>query len=236
MNTTRFSGSSGIRMGVVNAVALAVLLLAGCTTMRGRKAEPKGFLGDYSALTKGDKGEAQLRWVDDSVDFSSYSKVILEPVTIWGDEDSKIERLKPKTRQALVDYFDSRLREEIGKHFELTQTSGPGTLRVRVAFVAAGASVPLLDTVSTVVPIGAALSVFKKAGSDKPLAVGEAAMEAEILDAITNRRVAAAVDQRLGTKIPGKRHLDRWGDVKDACDWWAKTVATRFADLNPKED
>jgi len=48
-----------------------------------------GFLGDYSQLKPGNAGQAQLVYINPDAKWSDYSKVILEPVELWGDAKSK---------------------------------------------------------------------------------------------------------------------------------------------------
>ena len=62
------------------------------------------------------------------------------------------------------------------------------------------------------------------------LFVGKAAMEAEITDSMTSKRLAAAVDERAGAKtlrgIGGK-----WKDVDNAFNYWAEKIRKRLAEL-----
>ena len=66
--------------------------------------------------------------------------------------------------------------------------------------------------------------------ADTAMTVGSATVEVEILDSITDVRLAAAVDQRAGTKSLGTL-LEKWGDVKKACEFWpehAKVVLLKL--------
>ena len=55
-------------------------------------------------------------------------------------------------------------------------------------------------------------------------------MEMDVLDAVTNERLAAAVDQRAGTKaLFAKRAFTTWGDVEAACDFWSSRAAWQLA-------
>src|SRR5215469_6577270 len=54
---------------------------------------PSGYLGkDYSLLQPAGEGsdqQAQLRYIASNVQWSSYNKVMLVPVSFWAEDDSK---------------------------------------------------------------------------------------------------------------------------------------------------
>ena len=98
---------------------------------------------------------------------------------------------------------------------------GPGTLRLRIAVTDARGTKPVADTLSTVVPVGLAISALERVALGKTLTTGSVRIEAEALDAQTGARLAAMVDERVGAKITGR--LDKWKkwqDVRDAFDYW----------------
>ena len=60
--------------------------------------------------------------------------------------------------------------------------------------------------------------------------VGKAAIEGEITDSVTNERLVAAVDERVGTKsLSGMFH--KWSDVEKAFDTWAGHLRERLEEL-----
>src|SRR6266850_5858482 len=124
-------------MKVWMAVLASVLIVAGCATTKveGIKTAPTGFLGkDYALLTPGDvsKGEAGLRYYNPAAQWRTYAKVLIEPVTFWGDEAGKIE---PADQQALGAYFNDSLQKALGEKFEIATSPAPGVLRLQVAVV-----------------------------------------------------------------------------------------------------
>ena len=79
-----------------------LLALCGCAqTKQARKVEISGFLGDYSQLEKCGKGEALLFYRNPNVDFTSYTKIILDPISVWRDADSKTSELSEEDVQNL---------------------------------------------------------------------------------------------------------------------------------------
>jgi len=215
----------------VFALLTVFVVTNGCAATRGRRAapEPSGFLGDYSQLRENKDYPAALVYVNPNVQWSRYNSIELDSVTLWASQ-AEGGRISDKEKQMLADTLFTELYEELDKYFVLTRSAGLNTLRLRVALTQAkGANVPL-RTVTTVIPqarlIGTAISL----GVDTAATVGSATVEMEVLDSITDRRLAAAVDQRAGTKVLfAKRAYTTWGDVEEACDRWAKRVAWQLA-------
>ncbi len=212
------------RLGVLGA---ALLALACATTEQTHRAQPSGFLGDYSTLEEGrDEDEPALLYIDAETDFAGFHSVLIDPVTVWrgpGTEDVAEEEL-----HNLAHYLENSLRTQIAHHFKLAERPGPGTLRIRTAITEArGVNAPL-NFASKVLPPARLLSEVKKLTTGTRAFVGRAAIEVEMLDGITNRRVIAAVDERTGTNaIRGAGGT--WGDVKEAFDTWARLIGTRLA-------
>jgi hypothetical protein len=187
-----------------------------------------GFLGDYSNLRKGKENEASLVYWNQQVDMHQYSKIIIDPITIWLGGEGDLRDISPQERQALANEFHAAVVEKVGQHFEIVDTAGPGTMRLRIALTDAAASNATLDTISTYVPQARLLSSIVTMGSDTGAFVGEATAEAEIRDAITGTLLVAAVDRRAGTKSLGDDTLDSWGDVRAAFDFWANRISSRL--------
>ena len=223
----------------VASIAAGVLLLSiGCaTTHQARSVSRSGFLGDYSQLQPGKSGEAKLLYIHPTADFSKYDKVMIDRVQLWkSDEpDSPLGSLSPKDQQFLVDTLYSSLEEKLSGDYEIVDQPGPGVLRIRAAVTEARKSKPVLDLASNVTPIGLGLTYSKRIVFGTHTSVGLVTGEMELLDSQTNERLAAAVDRRAGTKVlRGK--FARWGDVKDAFDYWARRVQTRLAELRARQD
>ena len=63
--------------------------------------------------------------------------------------------------------------------------------------------------------------------------VGKAGIEAEILDATSGTRLAAAVDRRAG-KYSMKPEGAKWDDVEKAFRYWADRLRDRLRDLRKR--
>lgn len=222
---TNFRSTGSIIL--IGALALSV---AGCaSTERARKVTTAGFLNDYSLLkrTKGDV--AQLLYINDTVDWAAYDKIILEPVTIWRVPGSQLEDVSQEELNDLGRYFWTAIRDELAKDYTIVQQPGPKTMRFRIALTEAEKSRVAMDMVSSVIPIGIGLSAAKKMATGTHAFVGKATIEAEFKDASTQEVLAAAVATRVGGKTIDSSKLKSWGDVHDAANAWAVRLRDHLA-------
>jgi len=213
---------------------LAVLLAAGCaTTHQMRDVKTSGFLDNYDQLRKGEEGQALLVFIDPDVNFNRYEQIILEPVRVIASEGSDMAKIDPEDAKRMADYFYAALHQSLQQDYQIVTKPGPNTMIVRVALTDATGSKVVLDTIGTIMPIGLALSILKKAATGTHLSIGKASVELEILDAGTGKRLAAAVDARAGRKITGRfDKFGKWNDVQDACDYWVERMRVRLDELS----
>jgi len=201
-----------------------VVLLMGVGCASKGDLRTTGFLQDYSGLEPGPKGGAALRYVKEGVDWKQYDKVMLDEVALFLSQDADFRGIYLDEMEALEDIFHKSIVQALGDKYPLTSEPGPGVLRLRPAITGLVPSRPVLNTVSTIVPVGLAISHVKKAATGVHANVGLASMEAELLDSQTNEQLAAVVDKRSGAKYQVIKGMSKWGHVKDIFDTWAKRL------------
>jgi hypothetical protein len=220
-----------VKRSAVAALVLVVsLALAGCAATRGRRGipDPSGFLGDYSQLEANDDYPAAEVYIAPDADWSSFDAVNLDSVTLWKSEETG--KLSDEERQMLTDTLFTKLHEQLSQYFQMSTTPGPTTVRVRAALTQAKGAKVVIRSVTTIIPQLRLLGTIVGLSADTATMVGSATVEVEILDSVTNRRLAAAVDARAGTKVIfAKRSYKTWGDVDAACEYWAKRIAWQLA-------
>jgi len=203
--------------------AILVTLIVGCSNItRDSNIDDSGFLSDYSILEKGGSDQAERRYVRPHVDWASYSKVLLDPVTLWRGDESKREGTPPEDAQKMVDYFYTIIKKDLEEQgLEIVAAPGPGTLRLQVAITKLKESHVAMDVISSVVPVALAASGLEKVIAGKPSFVGQAAIEVKATDSQSSELLAAGVDQRVGGKLLTPSHFTSWGTVEDMMRLWA---------------
>jgi len=220
-----------VRMcGTVIAVLTATLIVSGCAvTKQARSVEKSGFLGDYSKLKSGEKDRSLLYYENPAAVWPSYDKVLLDPVRVYTSPESGLGKVSREELQSIVNYFDASVRTALEADYKIVDKPGPGTIRIRIALTDAAGSKEISDTISNVLPPGIAISLLKEAFTGKALGVGDASVEVELLDSVSDDRLAAAVDARVGGKT-FKGKFDKWDDVKKSIDYWSEKLRSRLAD------
>ena len=216
-------------MGAMSALVVAAVLGAGCsTTYTARKATPSGFLGDYSQLKKGEG--TLLMYIKPGTDLARYRKIILEPIQLYASEAGKgMARLSREDRQRMVNCLDAVLRKRLSAEHTLVQQAGPDVIRMRVAITEVKGARVLMDTVSTVLPFGLAISEAKNLATGSHTSVGAAGIECEGLDSQSRQRLFATVDERVGRKVTGRfDKFEKFRTAEDAFDSWADWIAKQL--------
>lgn len=208
---------------------LAALLCACSTTYEARKVQPSGFLGDSFKLKRISKSNPALLYVRPDIPAGKYTKIAIDPIQMYGPTNGALAKLSKEDQQKLVNYLDASLRAYLSSNFTLVNQPGPDVFRLRMAITEAqGANVPF-DVVSSVVPIGLAISFVREIATGAHTAVGKAGLECEGLDSETGQRLFAYVDARVGRKVTGRfDKLKKWHTVQDAFDFWAKEISARL--------
>ena len=232
MNQPGGSRRAKLLTGII-AAGLLLGGLTGCSTTKQVSETPKdfsGFLGDYSMLQKGEGDEANYVYIDKSADWAKYTKVYIKPIELWKSDEtnSPLGKLSKDDQQMLVNFFHTALANALEKDFQIVDSAGPDVLVVHAAITEAGKSHVVLDLISTVYPAALVISYGKQMITGTGTGVGTVRIEADLTDGVTGQRVAAAVDERAGTKALRTKFEGSWGDLKLAFDWWADRLNERL--------
>ena len=171
------------------------------------------------------------------VNWKQYNAILMEPVKVYAAETGWWSKAPPETVQALLNYFDATIRKQLSEDYQFVDAPGPNVLRLRAALTSATGSNVALDTMSSVIPIGIALNLLKQVAYTENMSVGEASIEAELLDSLTGERLIAVVDKRVGRKYTFKfDKFNAWRVAQDSFDTWALRTHNRLAELREGDD
>jgi uncharacterized protein DUF3313 len=193
---------------------------------------PSGFLGnDYSSLTppaEGSDQKAMLRYVNPSANWTSYNAIMIAPVTFWAADDSKVSAAD---QQALCNYAYSAFVKDLGKNFTIVDQPGAGVLKLSAALTDATSAVPVLRSISVVIPQARLLSAIKNVATGTYAFVGSAQGALKLTDSVSGQLLAAAVDKRVGGTSIKNVDVFQWGDAQNAIDYWANLTGQRLAEF-----
>jgi len=203
---------------------LLVILLTGfvlCGCAATAKVEHSGFLQDLPQFQPGPSDGMDQIYITPGADLRKYNRVMLDEVQFFLKQDAATQGLQASELKELADTFHRAVFEALGTAYPLVTEPGTDVLRIRVAITDIVTSNPAVSGITTVLPVGLAVSVGKKAVGGSYSGVGGASMEVEILDSMADERLAAAIDTFNGSKMSG---FSKLGATKDAFEFWAKRL------------
>jgi Protein of unknown function (DUF3313) len=212
------------------AALFLTLFIVGCVAKQSRKVEKSGFLGDYSQFRQAKENEALHVYVNPKADCRKYSKVIIDPVTLWGtSEDSPLAKLNEKDQKMLATRGWGTVYDAMRKaDFAITDTPGSDVMRVRAAVTEATKAKVMLANAMAVAPYVWQAATLWGMGTGKWPFLGELASEMEIMDSLTGERLMAGVDKVSGTMGSNMDPRARWDDVRKGFDHWREKIGRRM--------
>jgi hypothetical protein len=112
--------------------------------------------------------------------------------------------------------------------YTIVDVPGDGVLRVRTALTELVPVDPAKNVAAKVVGSAIGVGLFIPT-----VDIGQAAIEVDMRDCMTNARVAAFADRKAGRAyFNGLRPYRRWGDVEAAFGAWATEFRARLDDVH----
>ncbi|MBV5307621.1 MAG: DUF3313 domain-containing protein [Desulfobulbaceae bacterium] len=200
-------------------VALSCCVFSGCASTS--TVGHSGFLKDYPTFQPGAPDGVDLVYLKPGTDLKKYNKVMLDKVQFFIKKDADYKGIEATELAELTDTFHRAIIDAMGTAYPLVDKPGPDVLHVRLGVSDIEPSNPALSGLTTVLPVGLAVSAVKKGASGSHTGVGGASMEVEFLDSISGERLGAAIDTFNGSKLSG---LSKYGAAKEAFEFWAKRL------------
>ncbi len=181
-----------------------------------------GFLGDpdvYKKLGPGPEGGAKLRWVDPNVDPRKYDKYMVDSVIFYMADNTAYKGIDPQEMKDLADQFNKEIVAAFKDKWPLVAEPGPDVARISIAITNIKPSKPGRSAISSIIPIGLAVSLVKKGATGGWSGSGETCIEVKVMDSMTDNVIMMAVDQK---KAAFEQRFSKWGSAHDAFKFWAE--------------
>lgn len=225
----------GKTAGLLMLFAFVVPVLAGCgTTMQARSVDlTNALLVNPDVLVKGGPGQAMYRYVDPSADFKKYSKLLIDPVIIY--KEGEMDAEQRGNNQILANNLYAYLTEELGKDMTVVKNPEPGTIRLTCAIVNVEKTHVVRNVITTVVPVGVAISTAQYAATGKPSGTGSITGEARVTDAVTGKLLGMGIDKQVGGKS-FESMTDSWHSADEGMKNWSKMARYNMCQLRTVKD
>jgi len=223
INATRDNKEEIMKKTLITLMGVVVSFMLMAAVGFASELKYSGFLGNYDELQKGPEGGVAERYLKSDVDFKQYTKIMLDSVVFFLADDAQYKGINAEEMKELSDDFNKAVVKALGEQYPLVGEPGPDVMRVRVAVTQLEPGKPAKSVMTTVLPVGLAVSFLKKGVTGSYPGVGKTGIEVEFLDSLTNERIGAAVDQQTGSKLTG---MSKWGSAKEAFEFWAGRLKT----------
>ncbi|MGH8779685.1 DUF3313 domain-containing protein [Paraburkholderia sp.] len=183
---------NGARRVLIGAACIA---LAGCAGV-----QPVAYSGiDSSSYLKTNthdtSGRIPYRY-STQVDWRSYTKVIVDPVTVYRGADGQFGDLRDTDKTALADYMKRTFVDKLGKRFVVSSEASPNTMRVKLTLTGAETTTPFLGPVSRFDIAGGLYNGVQAIRGGKGSFTGSITYAVEVFDASTGRLLDAYVTKQ----------------------------------------
>ncbi|UZP66344.1 DUF3313 domain-containing protein [Desulfovibrio mangrovi] len=207
-----------------------LVFMAGCSA---KQVPEEGFLGDgftYSLLREDPSLDGAYAWRTPGMDMvaAHYDQFIINDVELWlpeqmADESGialeELQELTVAMREALV--------ITLGTDYPVVDDPGPRVARLEIAITEVQESKPVMNTITSILPVGIVLSFAKKAVTGDHANVGAIAVEMKVRDSMTGKRLAMFRDRKSGDKYSTDNYK-KLGQAKTAIQEWAELVRKRM--------
>jgi hypothetical protein len=206
---------------------VGMIVIVGCATTDSTKmstapASQTGFLkGYYENLEPGPEGGAKMRWLKPEVNFSNYSRVMLDSVVFFLDDASEYNGIDPHQMAELAEGFNRQMVDTLKGSYPIVSEPGLDVIRIRFAITDLQQSNPALSGITSVIPVGLAVSIVKKGATDAWAGSGATSAEMMALDSLSNGVIAVAQDDQTAGFT---ERFSKWGSAEEAFKFWAERV------------
>jgi hypothetical protein len=174
-------------------------------------------------------------YINENANFSAYEKIIVDDTVFFLSEEAEYKGIEVKDLNELGEAFQKAIIMNLSGVYEFTDKPGPGVMRLRLAVTELVPNKSVAGTVTTIIPIGLALSTAKKAVTGSHIGMGEVTFEGEMIDSQSGEILAAVVDSQTGKKYKLAKSASKWGHAVDIFNGWAQTFRTRLDKLSGRE-
>lgn len=206
--------------------AFALVILAGCATA---KQPNLVFLGSGIELQSVPGSTSMRAWSSRPGVLGDYHAFLFEPVVISLGKGAKENQASAEELKTLSEELRLAFTAELRRGgYTIVEVPAAGVLRVRAALTELLPVDPSKNIAAKLVGSVTGVGLFLPT-----VDIGQAAIEVDMRDCMTNARVAAFADRKAGRGyFNGLRPYRRWGDVEAAFSAWASEFRWRLDQIH----
>lgn len=201
------------------------LLVAGLLSMSLHQAiaADSKFIDNMPQLAKDSERAGAMIWTKTGVDRAAYTKVMIEPITIFISPHSEYQDLDANELKALADGFNETLIKTLEPEVAVLNKAGPGVMYMRAALTNVKLTKKKRGLLSYT-PIGLVATAVADAAGAR-ISLKDAAVEIEMLDSVTGERLGVLVDKAPTTT---ESETLSWDSINEVFKFYAERFKTRM--------
>ena len=201
------------------------LLVVGLLSMSLHQsvAADSKFIDNMPQLAHDSDRSGALIWIKPEVNRAVYTKVMIEPITIFISPDSEYQDLDAKELKALADGFNETLIKTLEPEIAVLNKAGPGVVYMRAALTNVKLAKKKRGLLSYT-PIGLVATAVADAAGAR-ISLKDAAVEIEMLDSVTGERLGVLVDK--APTVAGSEALS-WDSINEVFKFYAERFKARM--------
>lgn len=203
---------------ICNQALLALGILA--LSLNPAIAGSSKFIDNMPKLEQDPDRAGAMSWVKPDVDRAAYTKVMIEPVTIFISPDSEYQGLNADELKALADGFHEAITKALEPEVNVVNQGGPGVLYVRAAITNVKVAKKKRGLLGYT-PIG----LVAGAVTGPNVSLKDAVLEIETLDSVSGDRMGVLVDKAPVTT--GNEELS-WDSINNTFTYYAERYKSRM--------
>ena len=212
---------------LVPAAALALGLATAACVSPDAELEPSGFLQTYEGFEPHPEREGAYLWTTEA-EIPPYQRVLLDPITVW--YAAREGGASQKDLRDLADDFLLEIHRALGNAYPMTQTPGPGVMRLRIAVTDVGQATGMRKTLRVISGRGAGTTGTSGGHENTKLDIDAVTIEVEALDSLTGERLVALVERK---RAPGNEATtDTWRSIQGALRQWSGYLRETLDELS----
>jgi hypothetical protein len=177
------------------ATALLCTAAVGCAGVQPVAYSGMASSAELKPNPQDSSGRVPYRYTT-PVDWRTYHKLIVDPVVVYQGADNQFGTMSEQDRAALASYMQARFADKLQKRFELTDSPGPDTLRLRLTLTGAKTTTQVISTLLRFDIAGGLYNGVQSIRGGEGSLTGSVFYAVEIYDASTNQLLDAYVTKQ----------------------------------------
>ena len=190
-----------------------------------------GFLEDYSGFRPAPDGGGAWTYRKPGTNLKPYTKIMIDPLVIWSGPDSKKEGINDMDLWRLELTFRDKMVQALKVRYTIVNKPGPEVLRLHAALTNIQETRPHahIHTPGPVLPAASDFFVLAtETLTSTRFLVGDASIEAEILDSFSHERLFGYIEHRESSKTYANKNPYTLAPFAEIFSYWGEDLRQRL--------